>query len=622
LLSSTIGRLFARSPRGHRAANRISNLEALYAVTLRLSALTDSDDIILVSLQESASILGAKACELRLPPELGGLRCFQEGSGDLGRDFGAPGGREIQVAETRAPVVVHGARGGGAPGLISVPVNLGDLGTGVLTAFERGGDSGGFAGGDLRFLEALSAYLGAALTSSQRLDRLHLEVAAREHQALHDGLTGLANRVLFGRWVSEALVARGRADRVGVMLMDLDGFKDINDTLGHHTGDRILEVVAQRVTDGLGRGRLAARLGGDEFAIVLPGAASAEEIVEIGTAVHASVSRPVTVDGMELEIRASVGVAVAPEDGVDLSTLLRRADVAMYAAKRSRRGLVVYDRDFDGHAHRRLILTNALRQAMDDRQLEIWYQPMARPGTGEITGMEALLRWRHAEYGSIPPTEFIPVAERSGLIEPLTWWVLESALSELASWRREGFELTMAVNVSARSLTGSHVPERLRRLLEQAGIPAADLSLEITESLMMADPDGSQRVLEQLDQLGVRIAIDDFGTGWSSLSRLRRLPVHTVKIDRSFVMSMHRDEGDEAIVRTTIELARNMGHEVVAEGVERQDTWDRLVALGCDLVQGHLLAPAMPIDICRSWLKSRQSPRMAPVHEIRRAWGA
>jgi diguanylate cyclase (GGDEF)-like protein len=618
-LTSTIGRLFARSPSRHRARTRISNLEALYAVTLRLSALTDSDEIILVALQQSAYILGAETCELRLPSALGGRRCFLEGSGGLGRDFAPPGERDVQVGATRAPVVLDRRRAPGASGLISVPVNLGDLGVGVLTAFEREGDGTGFAHGDVLFL---SAYLGAALTSSQRLDRLHLEVAAREHQALHDGLTGLANRVLFGQWVTEALVARGAAERVGVMLMDLDGFKDINDTLGHHTGDRVLEVIAQRVTDGSRRGRLAARLGGDEFAIVLPGAASAQEIVEVAAAVHASVSRPVTVDGMELEIRASVGVSVAPDDGVDLSTLLRRADVAMYAAKRSRRGLAVYDRDIDGHAHRRLILTNALRQAMDDGQLEIWYQPVARPGTGEITGMEALLRWRHAEFGSIPPAEFIPVAESSGLIEPLTWWVLESALNELASWRREGFELTMAVNISARSLTGTQLPERLRRLLEQAGIPAADLSLEITESLMMADPDGSQRVLEQLDQLGVRIAIDDFGTGWSSLSRLRRLPVHTVKIDRSFVMSMHRDEGDEAIVRTTIELARNMGHEVVAEGVERQDTWDRLVALGCDLVQGHLLAPAMPIDICRSWVKSRQSPRMAPVHEIRRAWGA
>jgi EAL domain-containing protein (putative c-di-GMP-specific phosphodiesterase class I) len=231
--------------------------------------------------------------------------------------------------------------------------------------------------------------------------------------------------------------------------------------------------------------------------------------------------------------------------------------------------------------------------------------------------MEALLRWHHPEFGYVPPNEFIPVAEQSGLIEPITWWVLESAAAELVEWRHQGFELTVAVNISARSLIMPGLVERLRTLLDRVHLPAADLTLEITETLMMHDPDGAERVLEDLSGLGVKIAIDDFGTGWSSLSRLRRLPVHTVKVDRSFVMSMHRDEGDEAIVRSTIELARNMGHQVVAEGVERQDTWDRLVALGCDLVQGYLLAPAMPADEFRRWLKGRQSPRMAAVTPLR-----
>jgi EAL domain-containing protein (putative c-di-GMP-specific phosphodiesterase class I) len=251
--------------------------------------------------------------------------------------------------------------------------------------------------------------------------------------------------------------------------------------------------------------------------------------------------------------------------------------------------------------------------AMDAKELEVWYQPVADMDTGQISSLEALLRWRHTDYGSISPEEFIPVAEQTGLIEPLTWWVLETALRELHMWRREGYEITMAINVSARSLLGPEVVERLGRLLNDVAVPPSSVSLEITESLMMVDPDLSEKVLKELSELGVRIAIDDFGTGYSSLSRLKRLPVQTVKIDRSFVMNMHLDEGDEAIVRATIELAKTMGHLVVAEGVEKQETWDRLQALGCNQVQGYLVAAAMPATECRPWLRSRQAPRMAPV---------
>ncbi|HWE54521.1 MAG TPA: GGDEF domain-containing protein [Acidimicrobiales bacterium] len=609
--------LWYRAARRVRA--RMADLEKLYAYTVRLASLSDTDEIIGVSLADSGAMVSATHTELRLPDELGGIRCSLEPGGEMTREFGPATALEDEVAGTRRTMCVRPDRsdrsGHPLPALVAVPVFLDEQGVAVLVVGDDRPD--GFGAEDVRLLEAVAANLGTALTSSHRLDQLRLEVAARQHQALHDSLTGLGNRVMFGNRVGVALEERGRDERVGVMLMDLDGFKDINDTLGHHTGDAVLQEVAARILDRLGLERSAARLGGDEFAFVIPEAEGPDQIMGIARAVRDAVSQPVTVEGVALEVSASVGVAVAPEHGTDPSTLLRRADVAMYEAKTNRRGVVAYDRDIDQHAKRRLTLTNELRAALDTGDLAVWYQPVARMGTGEVVGMEALLRWRHPEYGSISPSEFIPVAEQSGLIEPITWWVLDTSLKDLAAWRRDGFELTMAVNFSARSLTGPDVAERLGRLLMATGIPPADLTLEITESSMMADPEGAQRALEQLDRLGVKIAIDDFGTGYSSLSRLKRLPVHTVKIDRSFVMTMHQHEGDEAIVRATIELARNMGHEVIAEGVERQDAWDRLVVLGCDLVQGHLLAPAMPLEMCRAWLNGRQSPRMATISPLR-----
>ncbi|MBV9660029.1 MAG: EAL domain-containing protein [Acidimicrobiales bacterium] len=616
----------------YRSANqawaRYANLQQLYGFTVRLSELSDTDDIITVTLQESRRVLHVEHVELRLPDDLGGIRCVLEADGSLGREFGRPSALEAEIAAGHRPLLVPRNQQRRMPAgydlrdLMAVPVNLGDCGTAVMIVANFEVEDETFDTEDLRFFEAFAASLGTALTSSQRLDRLRLEVAAREHQALHDSLTGLANRTLFGQWVAAALEQRQSHENVAIMLMDLDGFKDINDTLGHHTGDAILKEVGGRVLGVIGPHRRAARLGGDEFAFVLPTNGGEEEALEVAHAILGAVSHPVAVDGLMLELRASLGVAIAPHHGLDPASLLRRADVAMYAAKTSRRGVVAYDHEIDQHAKRRLILATELRRAMGANQLELWYQPVADMRTGDIVSLEALLRWRHNVHGSISPNEFIPVAEQSGLIEPLTWWVTASALHELAWWRREGYELGMAVNISARSLLDPEIVVRLGQMLADAGTPASQLTLEITESLMMADPDRAERVLQSLAGLGVRIAIDDFGTGYSSLSRLTRLPVHTVKVDRSFVASMHNDDGDEAIVRATIELARNLGHQVIAEGVERQRTWDRLVQLGCDQVQGHLLAPAMPSDVCRRWVKAHQSPRMASISELRQVQGA
>jgi diguanylate cyclase (GGDEF)-like protein len=611
-----------------KSRTRFANLEQLYSFTVKLSKLSDTDDIITATLEESSRTLRGRHVELRLPPSLGGLRCVRGADGAVERNFGPMTDLEQRVADQNDPVLVRKGRrdlrpdGYDLPDLMAVPVPLGDFGAAVMVVGSHEVEDETFDREDLRFCEAFAANLGTALVSSQRLDRLRIEVAAREHQALHDSLTGLGNRTLFNQWVDEALGRRRPQQRVGVMVLDLDGFKDVNDTLGHQVGDMILKEVAGRVLVGLGSERRAARLGGDEFALVISSAGSTEEIVSAAEAVLKAVSQPIAVEGLILEIRASVGVAVAPYHGWDALTLLRRADGAMYAAKTSRKGVVVYDHDIDQHARRRLTLAADLRKALDAEELEVWYQPVASLTTGDITGLEALLRWRHPEHGSISPDEFIPVAEQTGIIEPLTWWVMERALKELARWRRDGYELTMAVNVSARSIMEHTMVVRLRRLLKDIGVPPADLTLEITESLMMSDPEGSERILDELSKLGVQIAIDDFGTGYSSLSRIKRLPVNTVKIDRSFVLSMHNDGGDEAIIRATIELARSFGLKVVAEGVEVQETWDRLLELGCDLVQGYLIAPAMPADVCRRWLRGRQQPRMASIRVLRTAHGA
>jgi diguanylate cyclase (GGDEF)-like protein len=606
----------------YRTANtvrsRYANLQLLYGFTLKMANLSDTDEIIATALAESRSLLACDRAELAMPIGSSGVRSRLTGDTPIAREFGELSAFEQMVIGQGSTLLLP-AGSSKLPDsndyrdLIAVPIHLGDIGTGVVTVANHSMVTTTFDAEDVRLFEALAANLSTALTSSQRLDRLRLEVAAREHQALHDSLTGLANRTLFAQWVSTALERRRHDQLVAVMLLDLDGFKDINDTLGHHTGDAILKEVAGRVLAAIGPDRLAARLGGDEFAFVIPAAYSADEILATARAVLDSVSRPIATDGLVLELRASLGVAMSPHHGSEPATLLQRADVAMYSAKSSKRGVVAYDREIDQNTKRRLILATELRMAMDAKELEVWYQPVADMDTGEISSLEALLRWRHNDYGSISPEEFIPVAEQTGLIEPLTWWVLETALRELHIWRRDGYEINMAINVSARSLLGPEVVERLGRLLNDVAVPPASVSLEITESLMMVDPDLSERVLMELSELGVRIAIDDFGTGYSSLSRLKRLPVQTVKIDRSFVLNMHADEGDEAIVRATIELAKTMGHLVVAEGVEKQETWDRLLALGCNQVQGYLVAAAMPASECRPWLRSRQPPKMAPV---------
>jgi diguanylate cyclase (GGDEF)-like protein len=415
----------------------------------------------------------------------------------------------------------------------------------------------------------------------------------KDHQAHHDALTGLPNRVAFHEWVEE-MIERA-TDRLCVLIIDLDSFKEVNDTLGHEIGDRLLCRVAERLAEQFDGNSTVARLGGDEFAVGV--VASGADCAALGERVVHALSAPVALDGLMLPMGASVGVASYPRDGEDVGTLLQRADVAMYLAKSQRTSVEVYQPERDHHTTRRLTLIGELHQAIEHGNIVFHYQPVADLRSGHVVGVEALVRWDHPIHGLIPPDEFVPLAEPTGLIEALTSCALEQALAQCRKWLDAGHDLNVAVNVSVRNLYEEGFARRVGRHLALARVEPAHLTLEITESTVMMDPARAMTALGELDAMGVQLAIDDFGTGHSSLARLGRLPVHHVKIDRSFVLDMSNDDTAAAIVRSTIDLARNLGLQVVAEGVETEAHWTQLEALGCDYAQGFLVGRPAPADL-------------------------
>lgn len=610
--------------RANKIHNRFADLQKLYQFTMKLSGSDDARELLANALEESRNLLHAQYAGAYLPEGEGSVyvRYELEASGRISRSpIEMPSELEVVLQDGTSLLVPRGKPTPlsvivGLDDLLAARIEFGDGRSGVLVLGDREGRLATFDDEDQRLMEALAANMGTALTSSRRLDKLRSEMDLREYEARHDKLTGLANRSSFTGWLQSGLERRQKSELLAVVLMDLDGFKEINDTLGHHIGDEILQETARRVRGLSADTRLAARLGGDEFAILVPLASSSDEVIRAAEEAISSVASPISVGGVVLEMRASAGLALAPLHGTDPTTLLKRAEVAMYEAKRSHRGLVTYDPSIDHNTTRRLQLATELRRAIAADELEVYYQPVADLRSGDIRGFEALLRWRHDHYGSVSPNEFIPVAEQTGIIGELTWWVLDKALRQLRKWHEEGYDFHMAVNLSARSLLDSGLVSRLRQMLEDLRVRPGTLTLEITESSIMLEPERSERVLESLAELGVKIAIDDYGTGYSSLSRLQRLPVTTVKIDRSFVMHMCAESKDEAIVRATIELARNLGHVVVAEGVEDLSTWERLAELGCDQAQGYYLSPPIPAEECRLWLHSRESSRLAPVRHL------
>ncbi len=596
---------------------RYTHLEKLYDFTRHVSSLTEGREVMSRVLEESRALLSAGRAELVVPLERPlenlALRCTLEGDGDprfedgvllSGLDLLAGQRGPLLLAARSEDVAVAGAmKERGLREALIAPLQREEPAAGYLLVADRAYQHEGFKPSDLRFFETLAANAGVALRSSELLEQLRREVAVRQHQAYHDTLTGLPNRAMFTERLAEALSA-GRPGKVAVMFIDLDGFKEVNDTLGHVTGDAILREVAHRLMPFSGRGDLVARLGGDEFALLLAAAQDDLDIEAAADQVLATVTRPLAVEGLLLDVRASIGVAVTPERGRhrDATNLMRHADVAMYLAKAAGGGVRFYDPAEDRSTLRRLTLATELRRAIEKEGLEVWYQPVVKLGTGEVLGCEALLRWSHDQFGPIAPVEFIPVAESAGLIDPLTWWVLDKALAQLATWREFLPELSVAVNLSARSLTSPKVSDRVESSLLRSGLTAGALTLELTESSMMADPLVSQKAMHNLQELGVNLSIDDYGTGFSSLSRLKDLPFKELKIDRSFIKEMTHDKGDEAIVRSTIELARSLGRTVTAEGVEDKDTLDELARLGCHAAQGYYLARPLPATECETWL--------------------
>jgi diguanylate cyclase (GGDEF)-like protein/PAS domain S-box-containing protein len=426
--------------------------------------------------------------------------------------------------------------------------------------------------------------------------------AALEHQAVHDALTGLPNRVLLHDRLSQAILsARRDAKPLALLVMDLDRFKDVNDTLGHHHGDLLLREVGARIRAVLRESDTAARLGGDEFAVLLP-RADADEAELAARRLLEALTVPFSIDGHPVDIGASVGVALFPEHGDDPGTLLRRADVAMYVAKRGQTELSVYSPEHDQHSPDRLTLVAELRAAIEQDQLELFYQPKADLLTGRVTSVEALVRWRHPQRGLLPPDQFIPFAEQSGQVRALSRWVLNAALRQARAWQSMQRPLAVAVNLSMRDLQDPALPDLVATALAEWSVRPSLLTLEITESTLMADPAQAMDIVRRLSAGGVSFAIDDFGTGYSSLAYLKRLAVNELKVDRSFVRHMATDTHDVAIVRSTISLAHELGLKVVAEGIEDQATWNLLARLGCDTAQGYYISRPLPVDALETWL--------------------
>jgi diguanylate cyclase (GGDEF)-like protein len=443
--------------------------------------------------------------------------------------------------------------------------------------------------------------------------RLRRQAAENHHLALHDALTDLPNRSLFHDRAGQAILAgRRQGTRAGLMLLDLDRFKEVNDTLGHHNGDLLLKEIGLRLRSGLRESDSIARLGGDEFAVLLPAISDADAALAVAEQLRQVLRVPFALEGITLDLDASVGVAVYPDHGPDVETLLQRADIAMYVAKEQHSGCQLYSPEQDEYSPARLALVGELRRAIEQQELVLHYQPKADLATGDVTGVEALVRWQHPDRGLLRPDEFVPLAERTGLIRELTHAVLQAALRQARAWQQQGIELSIAVNLSARDLLDLQLPAVVQRLLDRFELPPDRLELEITESVILADPMRARAVLIRLDAMGVQLAIDDFGSGYSSLAYLKRLPVGEIKIDRSFVMNMERDDNDAVIVRSTIDLARNLGLRVVAEGVENPAIWHLLAALRCDQAQGYYLTRPVPAAELLAWLHERERAASSP----------
>jgi diguanylate cyclase (GGDEF)-like protein len=612
-LITLIVTVFVLAYRGYsRSIRERKSLAELYEFTRSVGSSRQDGSLADTLLEKTRDFLRAERATLWLPalgryPEVLLTARVDEGVGD--EPLGEPDQLRVKVMNEGHTALVS-ARGGDDPGatralrrrgldeVIVTPLRSGSTVIGILEVGNRLGELSTFGPDDARLLKTLAAHAGVAVENSRLVHRLR-------HDAYHDALTGLPNRRRFSTALDEALAVRPvPGEVVAILLLDLDSFKDVNDTLGHVAGDRLLVEVGNRLRDVAPQGALVARMGGDEFAVLvrLPGAAAAHAE---GTALQSALEEPVDIEGLSIDVGASVGIALFPDHAVDGVTLLQRAEVAMYAAKRAVRQVQTYLPTMDSLSVRRLSLVSELRRAIDEEQLQVYYQPKVSLSDQEFVGVEALVRWHHPEHGVVDPDDFIPVAEHTGMIGALTAYVLESALRQCRAWLDDGRQLHVAVNLSVRSLIDADFPDQVDYLLRETRVPPSMLTLEITESSVMSDIDRALPTLHRLREHGVRLSVDDFGTGHSSLTYLRRLPVTEVKIDKAFVLNMATDSGDLAIVRAIVDLGRHLGLTVVAEGVESEVAYTLLREMGCDMVQGFLLSRPVPYERLETWIRAR-----------------
>ncbi|MEV8508846.1 EAL domain-containing protein [Actinoplanes sp. NPDC051475] len=572
---------YAQQTQGH------AQVEALYDFTQAVTGARDATEVARVALGRIRDLVRAESAELLLLQDDSAVRLQVAGRDRFRKEsVGSTGDEWWRPTATGTPILRDDA--------MAVPLDLDDV-TAVLLVAGRMAELSAFTTDHLRLLQALARHAGVALRNARLVEVLR-------HTGLTDSLTELPNRRRFVTDLQEALeVARATSHRVSVLLLALDRFKDINAGLGHDVGDRVLQEVGRRLHGELGEHYTIARVGGDGFAVLVAHAATPADVLAVAHRVRGVLERPIDVDDIAITAQASIGVSYAPDHGYDAERLLQRADVALHAAKDARSGVRIYRSDDDRHTPRRLRIMGALRAAVENGALDVVYQPKISASTGAVVGVEALSRWQHAD-GPVSPDEFILLAERSGLIGQLTLNVMDKALAACATWRAAGHDISMAINVSPLSLAEPAFADDVEQALGRHRLPAAALTLEITEGAVMQDPARSMITLHALHRLGVKLSIDDFGTGHSSLARLAELPIHEVKIDKSFVQRLTVDRSKRAVTDAALHLGRALDLVVVAEGVETESDYRYLREHGCDVIQGYYIARPLPEPDLTDWM--------------------
>jgi diguanylate cyclase (GGDEF)-like protein len=604
----------------HSVQVRHDNVASLYRFTRSIGVQADAGSVARVLAEHARELSGAGIAEVMLKGSgaVSATRLLLMGDGEPVAERPAascladlctgprPDG-SVLYARGRQPAALRAA---GLRDALVVQLTGETSPVGTILVAHGVDDHGAFDATHVTLLETLANHASVALENARLVEDLKAQVGVNRHQALHDTLTGLPNRRLFTLRIADCLAEHGDG---AVLVLGLDGFKNVNDTLGHEVGDRVLQEVGARLQATLSAEGTVARLGGDEFALLLPGLRHAADAVEAAGRVHAALQMPAEVGELRMAVGASIGIALAPHHGADADVLLQRGDAAMYMAKERGRSTEVYDGELDRHNPRRLELGVALQVAVAARDLTLHYQPKIDLQSRDVVGVEALLRWQHPDHGFVPPDEFIPIAEQTGLIVPITDMVLEMALRQCRAWHDMGLALGMAVNVATQCLLDGAFPERVEALLAGTGVAPQSLTLELTETGMLTESARTKEVIMRLHAIGVALSIDDFGTGHSSLSRLRQLPVQELKVDRSFVGNMLVDADDDAVTRSTIDLGRNLGLRVVAEGIEDEATLERLRQLGCDAGQGFGISRPVDAGALQDWLERTRSAPVRPT---------